>query len=114
MRYLMLLHVDEGGWTRLTPAQQAAGMAAYGAFNQALTDAGAFVATARLTPSRAGGQVRTKGGQVVMMDGPYAETKEQIGGFYLIEAPDRAAAMAWAARCPAAGHGVIEVREVME
>ncbi len=113
MRYLMLLHVEEAGWSRLTPAEQAAGLAAYGAFNQALAEAGALVATGRLAPSAAVGQVRTKGGRVVLMDGPYAETKEQIGGFYLIEAADRAAAMAWAERCPAAGHGVVEVREVL-
>jgi len=66
----------------------------------------------RLALSSGAATVRTKGGKAVLMDGPYAETKEQVGGFYLIEAADRAAALAWAARCPAAGHGVVEVREV--
>ncbi|MGH6957760.1 MAG: YciI family protein, partial [Caulobacteraceae bacterium] len=66
-----------------------------------------------LTPSAAGFTLRTKGGRPVAMDGPYAETKEQLGGYYLIEAPDRAAALAWAERCPAVGHGSVEVREVM-
>jgi hypothetical protein len=112
MRYLMLLHVDENGWSQLTPDQQAAGMAAYGAFNDALGKAGALVATGRLTPTARSTQIRTLGGRVVTTDGPYAETKEQIGGFYLIEAADGAAALDWARRCPAAGHGAVEVREV--
>ncbi len=113
MRYLLLLHVDEPGWPRLSAAEQAAGMAAYGAFNDALTKAGAFVATGRLTPSVQARAVTTKGGKAVVMDGPYAETKEQVGGYYLIEAPDLAAALDWAGRCPAVGHGAVEVREVM-
>jgi hypothetical protein len=71
------------------------------------------VVQGRLALSAGACVVRTKGGQVVALDGPYAETKEQVGGFYLIEAADRATAMAWAARCPAAGHGVVEAREVM-
>lgn len=113
MRYLLMLHVDESGWPRLSPAEQAAAMTAYVDFNTTLESAGALLATGRLAPSAEAGTVRTKGGQPVTMDGPYAETKEQVGGFYLIEAPDRAAALAWAARCPASGHGVVEVREVL-
>jgi hypothetical protein len=112
MRYLMLLHVDESGWTRLTPEEQARGMAAYQAYNQTLSAAGALVSTGRLGPSSASMQIRTVGGKVVVLDGPYAETKEQVGGYYLIEAPDRAAALAWAEQCPAAGHGTVEVREL--
>jgi len=112
MRYLLLLHVEERGWAELTPAEQNAGMAQYAAFNDALSQSGALVLVGRLALSSSGATVRTKGGQVVLMDGPYAETKEQVGGFYLIEAADRAAALDWAARCPAAGHGIVEVREV--
>jgi len=113
MRYLMLLRLDESGWDRLTAAEQTAAMAAYGSFNAALTEAGAMVAAGRLAASAGAGAVRTKGGRTVVMDGPYAETKEQVAGFYLIEARSREAALEWAARCPAAGHGVVEVREVM-
>jgi hypothetical protein len=113
MRYLLLLHVDEGGWPRLSQAEQAQAMAAYGAFGQALEAEGALLANGRLGPSVAGASIRTVGGQPVTMDGPYAETKEQLGGFYLIEAPTRDAALAWAARCPAVGYGTVEVREVM-
>jgi hypothetical protein len=113
MRYLLLLRLDESGWDRLTAAEQTEAMAAYGAFNAALTKAGALVATGRLAASTGASAVLTKGGKTVVMDGPYAETKEQVAGFYLIEAGGRVAALEWAARCPAAGHGVVEVREVM-
>jgi hypothetical protein len=112
MRYLLLLHVDESGFGRLSPAEQVAGMERYRAFNETLAMAGALVATGRLTPADASTQIRTIGGKVVPMDGPYAESKEQIAGFYLIEAPDRATALALAAQCPAVGHGAVEVREV--
>jgi hypothetical protein len=112
MRYLLLLHVDENGWTGLTPAEQASAMAAYGAFGQALATSGALVASGRLTSSAAATSIRTVGGKPVLMDGPFAETKEQVAGFYLIEAASRDAAVDWAQRCPAALYGTVEVREV--
>jgi hypothetical protein len=112
MRYLLLLHVEESGWSALTPAAQAEAMSAYGAYNAALAQAGVLVEMGRLAPSAGAAAVRTKGGQPIVTDGPYAETKEQIGGFYLIEAETRQAALAWAAGCPAAGHGAVEVRAV--
>ena len=113
MRYLLLLHIDENGWTRLTPDQQAEGMAAYGAYNDALGRAGALVSSGRLAPSANALAIRTIGGKPVTMDGPFAETKEQIGGYYLIEVADASAAADWASRCPAAGHGTVEVRQVL-
>ena len=113
MRYLLLLHVDEGGWTSLTPEARAEGMAAYAAYNAALGAAGALVSTGRLASSTSALAIRTVGGQPVTMDGPFAETKEQVAGYYLIEAPDHAAALEWAKRCPAVGHGAVEVRQVV-
>ena len=113
MRYLLLLHVEESGWTGLTAAEQAAGMAAYASYNEALGAAGALISVGRLAPSAGALAIRTIGGKPVTMDGPFAETKEQIGGFYLIEAPDLAAALDWARRCPAAEHGTVEVRQVL-
>jgi hypothetical protein len=107
---MLLLHIDESGWPRLTPAEQEAGLAAYADFAGALAKAGAFLDTGRLAPSAGAFTVRTKGGRPVVMDGPYAEAKEQIAGYFLIEAPDDAAARDWAERCPAAGHGAVEVR----
>jgi hypothetical protein len=68
------------------------------------------VASARLSLSDTSRTVRTKGGRTVVMDGPFAETKEQLAGFYLIEAESPEAAAEWAARCPASQHGIVEVR----
>lgn len=113
MRYLLLLHVDESGWAELTAAEQAEGMATYTRYNEALAAAGALVSTGRLASSADAMGIRTIGGKPVTLDGPFAETKEQIAGYYLIDAPDAAAALDWARRCPAAGHGTVEVRQVL-
>jgi hypothetical protein len=110
MQYLLLLHAEEGQWGKMSAEDQAQGMAAYNAFTQALKDEGRLVASARLSLSDTSQTVRTKGGKAVVMDGPFAETKEQLAGFYLIEAETPQAAAAWAARCPASGHGAVEVR----
>lgn len=112
MQYLLILHVDETGWPKLTPEEQTSRTAEYMAYNQALQDAGALVATGRLMPSEGGRTLTTKGGRPVMTDGPFAETKEQVGGYYLIEAADLAAATEWASRCPTTGHGAVELRQV--
>jgi len=113
MRYLLLLHVEESVWPKLTPDEQAEGMAAYAAYKDALGAAGALISSGRLAPSASALAVRTIGGKPVTMDGPFAETKEQIAGYYLIEAPDHAAALDWAQRCPAAGYGAVEARQVL-
>ena len=110
MQYLLMLNAEEGQWQNRTPEDQAETLAAYAAFNQALSAEGRLVASARLALSEAARTVRTKGGKSVVMDGPFAETKEQVAGFYLIEAEDMDAAVAWAARCPASSHGTVEVR----
>ncbi|MFC3069554.1 YciI family protein [Phenylobacterium soli] len=113
MHYLLILHVDESGWLELTPEERSLRTAEYMAFNEALQTAGALVSTGRLTPSRSGRTLTTKGGRPIVTDGPFAETKEQVGGYYLIEAADLASASQWAARCPTVGHGAVELREVM-
>lgn len=113
MQYLLILHVDESGWPKLTPEEQTSRTADYMAFSKALADAGAFVASGRLTPSQGGRTLTTKGGRPVMTDGPYAETKEQIGGYFLIDAPDLATATEWASQCPTTDHGAVELRQVM-
>ncbi|WP_353644468.1 YciI family protein [Mesorhizobium sp. WSM2239] len=112
MQYLLMLYVNEAGWPKLTPAQQEQGTAAYVAYTEALRKAGALVATNRLRPSASAATIRIAGDKPQVLDGPYAESREQIGGYYLIEAPDHDAAMAWAARCPTVDHGVVEVREI--
>lgn len=114
MQCMLLIYMEEGGWDRLTPAQQAEGMAAYMAYNRALEEAGAMVTGQRLQPSATATTVRMQGGAAQVLDGPYADTKEQCGGFYLVEVPDMEAAVAWAARCPGARHGRVEVRPLVQ
>lgn len=110
MEYILISYVEEGGWSRLTSAQQEEGIAAYAAFTEALEKAGALRGSNRLGPSSAAATVRIANGRSQVLDGPYADTKEQLGGYFIIDVPDREAALAWAARCPAAGHGIVEVR----
>jgi len=86
---------------------------AYMAYTQALKDAGAFVAGDPLQPSTTATTVRLRNDTRQVLDGPYADTKEQLGGYYLVEVKDLDEAVAWAARCPGATHGVMEVRPVM-
>ena len=75
--------------------------AAYGAYTQALIKAGAMGGGERLRPTSSATTVRISGGKTKVVNGPYAETKEQLGGYYIVEAPDIDAALSWAARCPA-------------
>lgn len=112
MQYLLMLYVNENGWNSLTPQQQQQGAAAYTAYTEALQKAGALKGSNRLQPSSAATTVRSADGKAQVLDGPYADSKEQLGGYYLIEAPDLDAAIAWANRCPTVGHGVVEVRPV--
>jgi len=110
MQYILMLYVNEAGFAKLTKAQQEEGMAAYLAYTEALTQAGVLRGRSRLAPSSSATTVRVADGKAEVLDGPYAESKEQVGGYYLIEVADLDAAISWAARCPAAGHGVVEVR----
>ena len=112
MQYLMMLYVDEAGWPKLSKAEQEQGIAAYTAYTEALTKAGVLKGLNRLRPTSAATTVRTTNGKTQVLDGPYVDSKEQLGGYYLIDVPDLDAALSWAARCPAAGHGVVEVRPV--
>jgi len=112
MQYLLMLYVNENGWTNLTKAQQEEGVAAYSVYTQALKKAGALVGADRLKPSSSATTVRISNGKSQVLDGPYADSKEQLGGYYLIDVADLDAALSWAARCPAASHGVVDVRPV--
>lgn len=114
MQYLLMLYVNEGGWTTMTKAEQEQGAAAYTAYTQALKKAGVLVGANRLQPTRVATTVRLTNGKSQVLDGPYVESKEQVGGYYLIDVPDLDAALSWAARCPAASHGVVEVRPIWE
>jgi hypothetical protein len=112
MQYLLMLYANEHGWSELPQAEQAQWIAAYQAYNEALTSAGARVGSNRLSGSGTATTVHVADGKTRVLDGPYADSKEQLGGYYLIDVPDLDAAIAWAARCPGASHGTIEVRPV--
>ena len=112
MQYILLIHADETAFAKMTPEMVGLMTEPYQAYNAALAKAGAMVAGERLQPSHASTTVRIRDGKTEVLDGPFAVTKEQLGGFYLIEAPDLDAALAWAARCPAASHGTVEVRPI--
>src|SRR5580765_2157984 len=107
MQYLLTLYIQEDGWTSLTPEQQKEGVAAYMAYGEALRKAGAYVGSNRLQPIATATTVRVTDGKSQVVDGPFIDSKEQLGGYYLIEAPDLDSALAWAARCPGASHGAI-------
>ncbi|MDB5213497.1 MAG: hypothetical protein JWO86_1424 [Myxococcaceae bacterium] len=114
MQYMLMAYVQEDGWRKMTPAQQEQGMAAYMAFTEALANAGVLKAEGRLESSSVATTVRITDGKSQVLDGPYLDSKEQLGGYFFIEVADLDAAIAWAARCPAAGHGVVEVRPVWQ
>jgi len=114
MQYMLMTYVQEGGWGKLTPAEQEQGMAAYVAFTDALTKAGALKASGRLQPSSTATTVRVKDGKSQVLDGPYIDSKEQLAGYFFIEVADLDAALAWAARCPAVGHGIVEIRPIWQ
>ena len=110
MQYLLMIYSEEGSWNKLTKAEQERGTAAYEAYSEALSKAGVLKGSNRLQPSSASTTVRVANGKPQVLDGPYVESKEQIGGYYLIDVADLDAAISWAARCPGASHGVVEVR----
>jgi hypothetical protein len=114
MKYMLMLWVNENGWSKMTKAEQEQGAAAYMAYGEALTKAGALGGSNRLQPTSAATTVRIANGKSQVLDGPYVDSKEQLGGYFLIDVPDLDAAISWAARCPAAGHGVVEVRPIWD
>lgn len=112
MQYLLTLYSEESGWEKMTPEQQKQGVAAYMAYSDALKSAGVYVGSNRLRPSSTATTLRATNGKTQVLDGPFADSKEQLAGYYLIDVPDLDAAMSWAGRCPAVQHGVVEVRAV--
>jgi hypothetical protein len=110
MQYLLMIYSNEAGWPAMTPAQQEQAMAAYNAYTEALKKADALRGVNRLRPSSSATTVRVTDGKSQVLDGPYADSKEQLGGYFLIDVADLDAAISWAARCPGASHGAVEVR----
>ena len=114
MKYLLMIYGDESGWDQVTPEEGQAIMNAYWAFGAEVEASGAFVAGEGLQPTGTATTVRVRDGERMLTDGPFAETKEQLGGFYLLECKDLDEAIEWAAKIPGASDGSVEVRPVMD
>ena len=112
MQYLMLIYGNEAEIQAVSREAASARMAEYVRFKEAMQRAGVYVGSNRLRPTAAATSVRIRNGKPSMVDGPFAETKEQLGGYYLIDVRDLETAQSWALRCPAATHGTVEVRPV--
>jgi hypothetical protein len=112
MQYLLMAYVDETGWPKMSKSEQEQGIAAYAAYSEALKTSGAMKGSNRLQPTSVATTVRNTNGKPQVLDGPYADSKEQLGGYFLIDVPDLDAALSWASRCPAVNHGVVEVRPI--
>ena len=112
MQYLLMIYDDESAFATAKPEDMGQLMAAYEAYTQALTASGVMLGANRLRETSDATTVRLVDGKTQVLDGPYAETKEQLGGYYLIDVADLDAALSWAARCPGASTGTMEVRPV--
>lgn len=115
MQYMLMLWLDESGYADVTPEQMAAQSERFGAYTEELRSAGVMVSGEGLQPSSTTTTVRVEGGERVLTDGPYAETKEQVGGFYVIDCENLDQAIEWAAKVPTALDGrPVEVRPVID
>jgi hypothetical protein len=114
MEYMLMEYVQVEGWYKLSKDEQEHWMGAYRAYLDAMRKAGVLKGSRGLQPATAATTVRVANGKPQVLDGPYADTKEQLGGFRIIDVPDLDAAIAWAARNPSALHGVVEVRPLMD
>ncbi|MFS8111205.1 YciI family protein [Rhizobium jaguaris] len=113
MQYMLLVYRSEAKYKNATKEQKAETFAAYAAYTEILKKAGAFVAGSGLQDSSTATVVRAPDGGPTVLNGPYIESSEQLGGYYLIEAADLDGAIAWAARCPGARQDTVEVRPLM-
>jgi len=114
MQYLLLIYADEKAWGAMDEKQGQEVFAAYNAFTKEVKEKGAFKAGDALKPTATATTVRVRNGKMLTTDGPFAETKEQLGGYYLIEAASLDEAIAWASKIPDAKTGSIEVRPVAQ
>jgi hypothetical protein len=114
MKFLATIYGDESGWATATEEELAQVMRAYEAFGRDAAEAGVLLGGDALHPTPAGKTIRIRDGEQIVTDGPFAETKEQLGGYYLLECRDLDEAVAWGARIPGAHQGSVEVRPIME
>ena len=113
MQYLLLMSRNEAQQSQTAPADYEKLLAEYSTYTQSIVQSGHFKAGDGLQPTSTATTVRVRDGKTMTTDGPFAETREQLGGYYLVEARDLDAAIELAARIPGARHGSIEVRPVM-
>ena len=114
MKYMCLIYGDEAAAQAAGPEGAETMLKAYMAYNEDVQGAGKFVSGEPLEGSGTATVVRVRGGETLTTDGPYAETKEQLGGFYILDCDDLDEAIAWAAKIPSAPFGSIEIRPVMK
>ena len=112
MQYLLLVYQDEKKMLSLPREEAGQIHAAYMAYTDAMKQSGVLQANHGLMPTAQATTVRITAGKQNVLNGPFAETREQLGGYFLIEAPDLDTALSWAARCPSAAYGAIEVRPI--
>ncbi len=114
MHYMILIYIDEAEWAKIPPADLPAVFEKWMGYGQALQAAGVFRAGSQHQPVATATTLRFQGGKVLSTDGPFAETKEQLGGYYLIDTPDLDSALKWAGQCPGLFNGcAIEVRPLV-
>ena len=113
MNYILLIYGDEQQRLSMSEEERNETFGEYGAFTQELHDKGVFVAGDPLQPTTAATTVRVRDGEQLHTDGPFAETKEQLGGYYIVDVETLDDALAWAAKIPGARTGTIEVRPLM-
>src|SRR5437867_5114758 len=114
MKYLCLIYSDESAWEAMPKAETDTMMREFGAFTESIKKSGHWLAGHRLQNIATATTIRSRNGKVSTTDGPFAETKERLGGFYMIEAKDLNDAIQVAARIPSARWGSVEVRPVWE
>ena len=114
MKYMLLIYDDERVWERMSESERHQLFGEYMQYTEQIKASGQYCAGAPLQPVATATSVRVRDGQQLITDGPFAETREQLGGYYLVDAPNLDEAIALAGRIPSARLGTIEVRPVME
>jgi len=114
MQYLLLIYGDEqNGWETMSEEERGQVFQAYGTYTEELEKSGAMVGGNALQPTESATTVRVRNDETLTTDGPFAETKEQLGGYYLVDVASLDEALEWAAKIPGAKYGAIEVRPVV-
>jgi hypothetical protein len=114
MQYLLLIYDEESKWAEMPESERNHWYGEYMAFTNELRESGAFVAADQLKPTSTAKTVTVRDGETIATDGPFAETKEQLGGYYLVDVASEDEAIAWAAKIPSAQFGRVEVRPLVQ